>query len=1308
MTVSVETNKSQLLVYSAAIDEYSWGAFDAPSSEDLRVYVIDNEGNGDQTLLTPLTHYTVDLVNKRIELTASGHVFISGLNYSDERVSIYRSIASLTQTREYTNQGAFLSQSIEDSFDKIYYILQEHSEVLQRAIQIDPFDPLVSGYPTEEEQRQAVVLPSLGGIVADGIVFWDASEQQFSVSDSVALDNVSTIVTNLDDVAVVAADLEGDNTVGTVAADLTGANTIGSAGALVNGGSPGIVFLQGPGAVGLVTVGSGLSFNTTSGVLEADPSTITPDDLDDSSTVNKFVTAEDLDKLAGIEELADVTDSTNVAAALGSISINAISDVDTLTISNDQILVWNTAAGTFEPGDRVVNLDDLEDVDASSPTNGEALIWNASLSRWEAGLISPSAVTSINGSTGDVVLDADDIDDSTTAHKFLSAGDLIKLSGIEAGADVTDVTNVTSALGSISINALSDVDAGSATDGQYLAWNNASGAWEPSTAGSAAVDSVNGLTGVVVLDPDDLDDTSTTNKFTTAADISKLAGIEAGATADQTGAEIKAAYEGEADTNAFTDAEKTKLAGITAGADLTSSGNETISGDWTFSGDLTYTATGANTAQTAQDRAADFLSLADFGATGDGSTDDSTAISAALSAASGKTLFLPDNTFTALRTSGSPLTIPANTRIQGLSRDGGFELDVNTSSTVELFQAAAGTFFDSVAFTVDAVSGATAQIIKPTGDNVTVINSTFDGGTTGNPVVHCIDFADVSASGFLSFGNTYKNANRVFLKTNSSTTTNDRLKFIGDKVEGMVNEAMAFNNPNPSASMQDILAFGLSFVDSPRRVHALGGASIQDARFVFNSLSGTGDELAHFEEKGRRLVHMGTTALFTDAISGTFWGPNNVSGTTEWPKYAAEGYNVTGLADDRQTITALSEAADTLTIAGHGYDNNQQVIYRNTGTTDIGGLEDGAIYFVRNPTTDTFQLSAAPGGSAIALDTTPDDTLPSGTHTIQALGSGFLFANSPLFAPAAEYIVSSNNVAYDWGRGLAIPSRMQNNMFTNNMWVNCDYAVFSVRPTLAIRNNMSVDSYAYDFETQASGLFGRHSFRRARNAAYSANVTGVSEAADTLSFSSHDFLDGDRVFYVYRDPDSTGGNAVPGLTSGDPYYVVNRTSTTIQLAGEPGGSAIALNASGGTTLPGGDHRVSKWEGIEAFIPRPIKLESGHVAGFEAWDLEIDPVTIPDMASGENWAIIPLGAKMGGRLKVMLSANSSTFQTRISDVGWDGTTFTETNINDLGSGGIDLFDLRESGGNLCLRLNNTTGTNASARIQVIFDGIHLFT
>lgn len=43
----------------------------------------------------------------------------------------------------------------------------------------------------------------------------------------------------------------------------------------------------------------------------------------------------------------------------------------------------------------------------------------------------------------------------------------------------------------------------------------------------------------------------------------KLDGIEAGATADQTPAEIKTAYEGNANTNAFTDTHKTKVDRLT-------------------------------------------------------------------------------------------------------------------------------------------------------------------------------------------------------------------------------------------------------------------------------------------------------------------------------------------------------------------------------------------------------------------------------------------------------------------------------------------------------------------------------------------------------------------------------------------------------------------------------------------------------------------------------------------------------------------------------------------------------------------------
>jgi hypothetical protein len=68
-----------------------------------------------------------------------------------------------------------------------------------------------------------------------------------------------------------------------------------------------------------------------------------------------------------------------------------------------------------------------------------------------------------------------------------------------------------------------------------------------------------------------------TNAFTDA-EKSKLTGIESNAKDDQTGAEIKALYEAEADTNAFTDAEKAKIANVPSDTNTALAAKETPAG----------------------------------------------------------------------------------------------------------------------------------------------------------------------------------------------------------------------------------------------------------------------------------------------------------------------------------------------------------------------------------------------------------------------------------------------------------------------------------------------------------------------------------------------------------------------------------------------------------------------------------------------------------------------------------------------------------------------------------------------------------
>ena len=80
-----------------------------------------------------------------------------------------------------------------------------------------------------------------------------------------------------------------------------------------------------------------------------------------------------------------------------------------------------------------------------SPTTGDVYLVTTATTGYSAGfyryngsawVFMGSAVTTVNTQTGDVVLDADNIDDGSTTHKFTNASDITRLSAVEAGAQV--------------------------------------------------------------------------------------------------------------------------------------------------------------------------------------------------------------------------------------------------------------------------------------------------------------------------------------------------------------------------------------------------------------------------------------------------------------------------------------------------------------------------------------------------------------------------------------------------------------------------------------------------------------------------------------------------------------------------------------------------------------------------------------------------------------------------------------------------------------------------------------------------------
>ena len=164
-------------------------------------------------------------------------------------------------------------------------------------------------------------------------------------------------------------------------------------------------------------------------------------------------------------------------------------------------------------------------IDKTDPLNP---IFNASW--W----IAP--VDSVNWETGVVVLDTDDIWEGT--NKYVSQSDKDKLAWIEDNADVTDSTNVDSA------GAVMESDYSQAKS--ILAQQ--SGTWSPEVVQVGSNELVGRTSG----------GTSNIGSLS-ASEVRTILNIEDGATADQTASEIKTAYESNADTNVFTDSEKTNL-----------------------------------------------------------------------------------------------------------------------------------------------------------------------------------------------------------------------------------------------------------------------------------------------------------------------------------------------------------------------------------------------------------------------------------------------------------------------------------------------------------------------------------------------------------------------------------------------------------------------------------------------------------------------------------------------------------------------------------------------------------------------------
>jgi len=320
----------------------------------------------------------------------------------------------------------------------------------------------------------------------------------------------------------------------------------------------------------LITDGSGaLSWTTITGATNLGTSTATGSVTITSSTGNNTTISEASSSAAGVMSVAHHDKLDGIASGATNVTNNNQltngAGYITATLTNEQVedIIGGMLSGNTESGITVTYQDSDGTIDfavASQTDENFTTADHAKLDGIEAGATADQ--------TGAEIKSLYEAESDTNAFTDALAS---KLSGIEASAtadqtaaeirtlvdSATDSNVLTDAL----LSKLNGIESGATADQTDEEIQDIVGAMLTGNTESGITVTYQDTDGTI-----DFTVASQTDENFTTADHAKLDGIEAGATADQSDAEIKTAYENNSDTNALTDALLSKLNGIESGA----------------------------------------------------------------------------------------------------------------------------------------------------------------------------------------------------------------------------------------------------------------------------------------------------------------------------------------------------------------------------------------------------------------------------------------------------------------------------------------------------------------------------------------------------------------------------------------------------------------------------------------------------------------------------------------------------------------------------------------------------------------------
>jgi hypothetical protein len=139
----------------------------------------------------------------------------------------------------------------------------------------------------------------------------------------------------------------------------------------------------------------------------------------------------------------------------------------------------------------------------------------------------------------------------------------------------------------------------------------------------------------------------------------------------------------------------------------------------------------------------------------------------------------------------------------------------------------------------------------------------------------------------------------------------------------------------------------------------------------------------------RKAVSFGAAAAAAKALSASVTFDIPAAATVRfigrWTAITAGTFLGMEALGGNESEFGVDLTADTVIEPGHGRAADSKIVFY--GDTVPTGLTEGTVYFVRNPTTDTYQVGATAGGAAINLTGYPSRKCVVSTIVEEAYGS---------------------------------------------------------------------------------------------------------------------------------------------------------------------------------------------------------------------------------------------------------------------------------------------------------------------------------